>query len=50
MTVGQKENRHTKINMQLAQTPLADKDQLHDLLSTPKKRIFDSQFEENPQS
>jgi hypothetical protein len=48
--VGQKDNRHTKINMQIAQTPLADSDQLQELLSTPKKRVFDGQYEDQPQA
>jgi hypothetical protein len=43
VTVGQKRNRHTKINIQLAQTPLANADKLIDFLSMPKKRGFDSQ-------
>lgn len=50
VVVGQKTNRHTKINIQIAQTPLVDKDVLQDYLTTPKKRIFDNQIEDPLQS
>lgn len=43
--MGQKTNRHTKINMQVAQIPQVDEAELMDFLSTPKKRSYDSQIE-----
>ena len=45
-----KANRHTKINMQIAQTPVVDKDLLREYMSTPRKRVFDSQIEDPLQS
>ena len=41
--VGMKSTRHTKINIQLAQTPQVEEDKLMDYLATPAKRTFNDQ-------
>jgi hypothetical protein len=46
VAVGQKKNRHTKINMQLCDTPPVDGETVMEFLSTPKKRAFDSLIED----
>jgi hypothetical protein len=46
VSVGQKKNRHTKINMQLCDTSPVEPEILMEFLSTPKKRAFDNQIEE----
>ena len=42
--VGQKRNRHTKINIQIAQIERIGEEEVIDFLTTPKKRTFDSQL------